>query len=172
MAPRAAARLESLGFDKVFGYRPGKQDWLAAGLPSEGRSAREPTIAQVLRRDVPRFGLDDRAATILESLTAGGWEWAAIVDGAGVLLGRLRLRDIGSPDARAADVMEDGPGTYRPNLRLDELLATMLDRRAELAFVTDPDGRLHGVVRRRDIARALEAQRKTSWVGGAGRVVL
>ena len=37
MAPRAAARLESLGFEKVFEYRAGKLDWLAAGNPMELR---------------------------------------------------------------------------------------------------------------------------------------
>jgi len=115
MAPRAAARLESLGFDKVYEYKAGKEDWLAAGLPSEGRLAAEPTIASVLRRDVPRFGLEDRAGRILDSLRAGGWEWAAIVNGAGILLGRVRARDITDPDATASSLMDGGPSTYRMN---------------------------------------------------------
>ncbi len=162
MAPRAAARLESLGFTKVFEYKAGKQDWLAAGLPAAGRRAEEPTIAAVMRRDVPRFGLEDRAGAILESMRAGGWEWAAVVDSAGLLLGRVKSRDIGAPDARAREVMEEGPSTYRPNVRLDDLLRRMLDHRFDMAFVTDPDGRLRGLVTRRDIARALEAHRKAS----------
>ena len=162
MAPRAAARLESLGFEKVYEYKPGKEDWLAAGLPSEGRRAAEPTIASVVRRDVPRFGLGDRAGSILDSLHSGGWDWAAIVDGAGILLGRVRGRDITDQDATAAALMEDGPSTYRLNVRLDELLERMYDRRFDTAFVTDPDGRLAGLVTRRDIARAVEAHRKAS----------
>jgi hypothetical protein len=68
MAPRAAARLESLGFRSVFEYKAGKQDWLAAGMPSEGSSAAEPRIEAVMRRDVPRFGLNDRAGDIVDSL--------------------------------------------------------------------------------------------------------
>jgi CBS domain-containing protein len=115
-----------------------------------------------MRRDVPRFGLDDRAEQIMETLNAGRWEWAAIVNEAGILLGRVRAKDITDPEARAADILEPGPGTYRPNVRLDELLARMLDKRFELAFVTDPDGRLRGLVRRRDIAKALEAHLKAS----------
>ena len=162
MAPRAAARLESLGFEQVYEYKAGKEDWLAAGLPFEGRWAGEPTIASVVRRDVPRFGLEDRAGAILDSLRAGGWEWAAIVNPAGILLGRVRAADVVDPDATAENVMEEGPATYRLNVRLDELLGRMLDKRFELAFVTDPDGRLFGLVGRRDIARALEAHRKAS----------
>jgi len=162
MAPRAAARLESFGFDKVYEYKAGKEDWLAAGLPSEGRAAAEPTIASVVRRDVPRFGLADRAGPILESLRAGGWEWAAIVNGAGILLGRVRARDITDPDAAASALMEEGPSTYRLNVRLDELLERMQDGKLDMAFVSDPDGRLTGLVTRRDIARALDAHRKAS----------
>lgn len=162
MAPRAAARLESLGFDRVYEYKAGKEDWLAAGLPSEGRRASEPTIAAVVRRDVPRFGLNDRAGAIRDSLAAGGWEWAAIVNSSGVLLGRVRSQDIVDAEQTAAEIMDEGPATYRPNVGLDELLQRMHDRRFDLAFVTDPDGRLWGLVSRRDIARALEARRKAS----------
>lgn len=162
MAPRAAARLETFGFDRVYEYKAGKEDWLAAGLPSEGRRAGEPTIAAVVRRDVPRFSLDDRAGTIRESLESGGWDWAAIVNREGILLGRVRLRDLANPDVRASSLMEEGPSTYRPNVGLDELLQRMHDRHFDAAFVTDPDGRLWGLVTRRDIARALDTHRKAS----------
>jgi CBS domain-containing protein len=162
MAPRAAARLESLGFRNVFEYRAGKQDWLASGLPVEGRRADEPDLRQVLHGDVPRFGLGDRAGPMLDTMRAGGWEWAAVVDASGVLLGRVRARDLEDRAARAEQVMEEGPSTYRPNVGLDELLRRMLDHHFDMAFVTDPDGRLRGLVTRRDIARALEARRKAS----------
>ncbi|MFF5019711.1 rhodanese-like domain-containing protein [Streptomyces sp. NPDC001165] len=39
MSPRAAAQLEQLGFRQVYDYVPGKADWLAAGLPTEGPAA-------------------------------------------------------------------------------------------------------------------------------------
>ena len=162
MAPRAAARLESLGFRNVFEYKAGKQDWFAAGLPRAGRRADEPTLGDVLRRDVPRFGLADRVGDILEAMRAGGWEWAAVVDSAGVLLGRIQSSAIANGGAAARDLMEEGPSTYRPNVPLDELLRRMLDHRFDMAFVTDPEGRLRGLVTRRDIARALEARRKAS----------
>ncbi len=39
MSPRAAWRLESLGFTRVYDYVAGKVDWFAAGFPREGRLA-------------------------------------------------------------------------------------------------------------------------------------
>src|SRR6266511_4403171 len=36
MSPRAAWRLESMGFAEVYDYVAGKADWGAAGLPLEG----------------------------------------------------------------------------------------------------------------------------------------
>ena len=85
------------------------------------------------------------AGDILETLTAGGWEWGAIVNESGVLLGRVRAGEIRDPSAPASEILEEGPVTYRPNVPLDELLGRMLDKRFDLAFVTDPDGRLHGL---------------------------
>jgi rhodanese-related sulfurtransferase len=40
MSPRAACRLELLGFTQVYDYVAGKADWLAHGLPTEGEQAR------------------------------------------------------------------------------------------------------------------------------------
>ena len=70
----------------------------------------------------------------------------------GVLLGRLpRTALDGDPAATAESVMEPGPSTVRadrPPGRLRERL-----ERGDLttAVVSDPDGRLLGVVRRADL---------------------
>ena len=45
MSPRAAWRLESLGFGEVYEYGGGKLDWMAAGLPTEGTNAKPPNGA-------------------------------------------------------------------------------------------------------------------------------
>jgi hypothetical protein len=50
MAPRAAARLESLGFREVFEYKAGKLDWMAAGLPTEGEGSRRPRAGEAARK--------------------------------------------------------------------------------------------------------------------------
>ncbi|CAA9436614.1 MAG: hypothetical protein AVDCRST_MAG03-3653 [uncultured Rubrobacteraceae bacterium] len=34
-SPQAAGRLGSLGYENVFDYEEGKQDWIGAGLPTE-----------------------------------------------------------------------------------------------------------------------------------------
>jgi hypothetical protein len=39
MSPRAACRLETLGFPEVYDYVAGKADWLAHGLDVEGAGA-------------------------------------------------------------------------------------------------------------------------------------
>jgi len=35
-SPQAARRLEALGYENVYDYEEGKQDWIEAGLPTEG----------------------------------------------------------------------------------------------------------------------------------------
>ena len=159
MAPRAAARLETLGFKDVYEYKAGKQDWLGAGLASEGSDTACPTIAAVVRKDVPRFGLDDKTHAILESLRTGAWDWAAIVNREGILLGRVRARNIKDEDSPASAVMEEGPSTYRPNVPLEELHERMRVKGFDMALVTDQDGRLLGLVTMGDIARALDARK-------------
>src|SRR5919198_854297 len=52
MSPRAAARLEQLGFRQVYDYVPGKADWLAAGLQREGQAAGVPLAGDVADRSV------------------------------------------------------------------------------------------------------------------------
>ncbi len=153
MAPRAAARLQTLGFRRVYEYKPGKVDWLGAGLPAEGADTIAPVIGGVTR-PVATFRLDDKAATIAERLRAAGEDRAAVVDEDGLLLGRVRLEDIDDPQATAADVMRGGPATYRPNVPLEELLTRMREKGFAKAFVTDPDGKLLGLITREDIEAA------------------
>jgi hypothetical protein len=52
MSPRAACRLELLGFVQVYDYVAGKADWLAHGLSTEGEQAQVPRVKDVLRREV------------------------------------------------------------------------------------------------------------------------
>src|SRR6266702_5120251 len=50
LSARAAWRLESMGFQEVYRYTPGKADWLAAGWEIEGTQARKTRLKQVLQR--------------------------------------------------------------------------------------------------------------------------
>ena len=60
MSPRAAWRLESLGFTRVCDYVPGKADWFAAGLAREGTRASIPRAGDVARGDDVTCRLGDR----------------------------------------------------------------------------------------------------------------
>ena len=72
MSPRAAWRLESLGFREVYDYAAGEADWFAGGLPREGRDAAIPRAGDVARRDVPTCGLDDRVGEVRERVRSAG----------------------------------------------------------------------------------------------------
>src|SRR5207249_889428 len=49
MSPRAAWRLESLGFTEVYEYSAGKSDWGAYGLPLEGKAIGSDRLAGIGR---------------------------------------------------------------------------------------------------------------------------
>ena len=58
-SPRAAWRLDSLGFPEVFDYMPGKMDWLAYGLPVEKKVGAPPMLIERIERQVPTCRLKD-----------------------------------------------------------------------------------------------------------------
>ena len=90
MSPRAAARLESLGFTEVYDYVAGKADWAAMGLPLKGRLADISRAGDVARRGMPTCRLTERLGAVRERVQSTGWDVCLVVDDAGVVLGRLR----------------------------------------------------------------------------------
>jgi rhodanese-related sulfurtransferase/CBS domain-containing protein len=155
LSPRAAARLEAMGFTRVLDYEGGKMDWVAFGLPTEGAAAREPTIGAAARRDAPTCRMDERLGD-LRARMAEGWAWCAVVDGGRLVLGRVSRRQVDEqPDALVSDVMDPGPSTYRQGMPAEEMVAAMKKGSFERAFVTDSDGRLVGLVALRDLEAAV-----------------
>src|SRR5688572_23998317 len=142
MSPRAAWRLEAIGFDQVYDYVAGKMDWLAAGLPSEGTATTEPRAGEAARRDVPICRLGDDLATITSAL--GEWETCLVVNEEGVLLGRLGRRALAEAGgaATAEDAMTEGPSTVRPNASLASVVERMQRHGLGSYPVTTSDGRL------------------------------
>jgi CBS-domain-containing membrane protein len=155
MSPRAACRLDTLGFEHVYDYLTGKFDWLARGLPREGDKAAEPRAIDFARRDVVTCGLQDHVGDVRERVDSSPFGFAFMVTDGGVLLGRLRKAGLESdPDAAAETVMEPGPSTVRADTE-PALLRERLERaNLTTAVLTDPDGRLLGVVRRTDLPAA------------------
>src|ERR687895_489509 len=94
MSPRAASRLESLGFAQVYDYVAGKADWGSFGLPLEGAEGSETRAGAYLRSDVPICRLDERLPGVCKGLDESGWDTCFVVDERGVVLGRIGRRAI------------------------------------------------------------------------------
>jgi CBS-domain-containing membrane protein len=158
MSPRAAARLEQLGFSDVYDYAGGKLDWLDHELPSEGAGG--PMVADAYQRGVPTCRPGDPIGRVRRLFTEG-WVWVVVVNEAGAVLGRLQRTGLGEdPEALAADLMELGPSTYRPSVPLAELVPKMESGGFENALVTDPEGRLLGLLSRAAAEAALSSYQK------------
>jgi Mg/Co/Ni transporter MgtE len=154
LSPRAACRLEALGFTEVYDYVFGKVDWLAHNLPVEGERAEPPTAGRVMRDDVLRCAPDDRVSEVLERIERSPYTFALVTDGDGRLLGRLRAGGTADADSLAGEVMEIDPSTVRPHRSADGLAQRLAKQDLKWAIVTTPEGRLLGVAWREDLERA------------------
>lgn len=155
MSPRAACRLATLGFEHVYDYMPGKVDWLARGLPVEGDKAAEPRAIDVARRDVVTCELHTTVGDLRDQVARSPYGFALVLGPDAVLLGRLHNAALQEhPDAHAEDAMQPGPSTTRPDGPPDKLLAKLEQANLTTALLTDPDGRLLGIVRRGDLQAA------------------
>lgn len=156
MSPRAAWRLERLGFSDVYDFAAGKAAWLAMGWPREGSAAAIPNAGEVARRGTPTCSLEDRVGAVEEQVEAVGREVCIVVNQAGIVEGRLRSRALSeTPEATAEDSMEIGPTTIRPSEPLQPLVERMRRRGVRTIVVSDLKGRLVGILYREEAERAL-----------------
>jgi CBS domain-containing protein len=148
MSPRAAWRLEALGFPAVYDYTAGKVDWLAAGHSTEGPGPPTPRVLSAMQTDVPVCRLDESAGQAVTNASAGGWPVCVVVNSVGVVAGRLRVDKVAPEDPRRCeDAMESGPATIRAHDDLAETRARMTDRHVAVLLVTTPEGTLLGALR-------------------------
>ena len=154
MSPRAAWRLEGLGFAKVYDYMPGKADWFANGLPKEGTLASIPTIGEAARRDVPTCGLRDTVGNAREQAQQAGWDRCVVVNEERVVLGLLRKKELDAdPEATAEEAMRNGPATFRPDEPVEKMAKQMRERGASAVLVTTSEGKLLGLLYQDDAER-------------------
>ncbi len=157
MSPRAAVRLETLGFTQVFDYAAGKADWTSTGLPTEGTEAGRPRAGNVAQRGIPTCSLTDRLGNARDRAQDADQNVCIVVNADGVVLGRLRgnaLRE--DPAATIESVMEYGPTTIRADASLPEITERMRKRGVGSILVTDPEGRLLGILYRKDAEQRLK----------------
>src|SRR5918999_4259057 len=107
MSARAASRLESLGFTHVYRYTPGKDGWLAMGLPTDGPEAATPRAGDVADRDAPTCALHERLGDVRDRLQAAGGTSCIVVNDQRVVLGRVRGKSL---EGDAEQTVEAGVG--------------------------------------------------------------
>ena len=154
MSPRAACRLATLGFTRVYDYAPGKVDWLARGLSGEGARAGEATAGSLARNDVATSSLEASTGEVRRVIADSLYGYALVLSPGGVVLGRVQKSALDTlSDGDPIDtVLEPRPQTIRPHLTEAKLEERFEAYGLRTLVVTRPDGTLIGVVRRDDIA--------------------
>jgi hypothetical protein len=145
MSPRAAWRLESLGFGEVYDYVGSKMEWIGAGLPFEGTLAQQPRLETLADPSVPTCRLDDTVEQVLDRLGEGAL--CLVVAGPDrIVVGLVRADALG-PDGhrRMSEVMQEGPSTYRPHVTAAELSPKLRSSPVPWVIVTRLSGSLVGV---------------------------
>jgi CBS domain-containing protein len=161
VSPRAAWRLETLGFGDVHDYVAGKLDWMAAGLPTEGTNAARPRAGDVARKDVPTARLEERLGDVRERARAKGWDAVVVTNDDFVVLGLLRSKELDQDkELRIEQAMRPGPSTFRPYVPIAEMAEHMAEHKLQSSPITTSDGRLVGLLLAKDAIRlAAEGER-------------
>jgi rhodanese-related sulfurtransferase len=147
LSARAAWRLESMGFQEVYRYTPGKADWLAVGLETEGAQAKRLRIRQMIHKDVPTCSLRERLEDV-KSRRRPNHDLCVVINDRNIVLGVIQGETWdASPQARVADVMQPGPRTLRPDLDPKDAQKILRNYDAPSAIVTTSDGELLGIIR-------------------------
>lgn len=71
-----------------------------------------------------------------------------------MVLGRIRRSRLSEPTSSVESILEPGPSTIRPHIAIEDLTARLAHSEVHTLIVTDPRGRLLGVVRRADVERS------------------
>ena len=125
----------------MFDYVGGKADWLASGLPTEGKLAGASRAGGLARTDVLTCELTDRLGEAWERLEGSDADQCVVVNEENVVLGRLRKEAIDlNLEATVEAVMESGPSTFRPSVSLGEMAEYMTKRAMSDALITTSDG--------------------------------
>ncbi len=146
LSARAAWRLESMGFQEVYRYTPGKEDWVASGFETEGANATRPKLKQYLKTNVQTCLLRDRMQDVQNR--RGTNDICVVLNDRNIVMGIIDGDAWNAnPLSRASGVMKPGPRTYRPDSDPREILKELKKDEADSAIVTTSDGELLGILR-------------------------
>jgi Mg/Co/Ni transporter MgtE len=144
-----------MGFREVYDYETGKQNWLASGLPTEGKYAGIPRAGSLAREDVPTASLQERLGALRQRAAGEGWDVAVVVNDERVVLGILRSQHLDKdPDLTVEEAMSPGPSTFRPHVFITEMAEFMTRHDLPSTPVTTGQGVLVGLLRREDAVAA------------------
>lgn len=147
LSARAAWRLESMGFQEVYRYTPGKADWLAAGWETEGTEAKKPRIRGMIHKDVPTCSLRERLEDV-KSRRRQNQDFCIVVNDRNIVLGVIEGEAWdANPLSRVGDIMLPGPRTIRPDLEPKDAQKILRNYDGANAIVTTSDGELLGIVK-------------------------
>ncbi len=156
MSPRAAWRLENIGFTRVHDYVAGKADWGSFGLPLEGQRHSGTRVGAHLHTEVPTCTLEESLRDVCARVRAAGGDTCFVVNEQRIVLGRLGRAALGrDDDTTIEEAMTAGPSTVRPSLDLAAAVERMRKQNLTNLPVTRPDGVLLGLIRRDGAERAL-----------------
>ncbi len=144
MSPRAAWRLDQLGFTQVYDYVAGKADWLAAGLPTERQPGGETRALEVADRNPPTCRPEETLGVVAARTVRAR---VVVLNDAGVVLGLLTDDELrGDPETTVEQVMQPGPATVRAHEPREAILNRMREHNLAEIIVTTPEGTLLGVL--------------------------
>jgi len=156
MSPRAASRLESIGFTRVHDYVAGKADWGSFGLPIEGQRPSSSRVGAYLQSDAPTCKLGDSLRDVCERVRSSDWDTCFVINEQRIVLGRLGRAALSRDNETTVEAaMTAGPSTVRPSLELDKAVERMHAQKLTGLPVTRSDGVLLGLLRRDEAERAL-----------------
>src|SRR5260221_14635416 len=158
MSPRAAWRLESLGFNEVYDYTVGKLDWMAAGRPIEGTNAGLPRAGDLARKDTPTCSIEEKLGAVRDRVHALGWDAVVVINTERIVFRLLRAKELAlDGDQPVANAMRPGPSTFRPYVLAKEMAHSMGGHELESSPITTSDGGLVGLLLRKRVVAAAES---------------
>src|SRR4051794_35698158 len=114
MSPRAACRLEQLGFTDVSDYAGGEKGGGGGALPTEGSVADDERIGALARPVAPTCDVSTPVGQLRDRVRTAGGTFAIVLADRDVVVGVVALDRLPAQAATTAgDVMDPGPSTFR-----------------------------------------------------------